>query len=152
MSGLRTWSWQICLPKILSGLGSQLLLLRRKNNLRSTFTTSKPPSQVWDDWEWFQWVSLPAPSWVSMMRLAAPPSDHKVRMWWDALPQFVWTSLGLDRSAIKSDFSQPILISCVEPIGRDMQLCVITKIPTITQCPHKRAHRLKNGINTDKTA
>ena len=27
-----------------------------------TFTTSKPPSQVWDDWEWFQWVSLPAES------------------------------------------------------------------------------------------
>ena len=64
MSGLRTWYWQICLPKILSGLGSQLFLLRRKNNLRSTFTTSKPPSQVWDDWEWFQWVSLPAePPW-----------------------------------------------------------------------------------------
>ena len=37
------------------------------------------------------------------------------------------------RSAIKSDFSLLVFISCVEPIVRDMQLGVITKILTMSR-------------------
>ena len=108
-----------------------------------TFTTSKPPSQSSEMIENDFNESLFSPSWVWSPWCVCQlrPGDRRVRTWGDALPKLDWTQTAAsDRSAIKSDFSlsyQPILISCVEPIGRDMQLGVITKILTISWCPHK---------------
>ena len=83
---------------------------------------------------------------LSQLRMISPDDDSSARH------ALVTAELGLEgmrsplnwtrhqnlnetrqRSAIKSDFSLLVFISCVEPIVRDMQLGVITKILTMSR-------------------